>query len=178
MIFCLVGASGCGKTSAAKHIEKSLHLPVICSYTTRPKREGETDGIEHFFVTEEEMPSRESMLAYTYFGGYHYWATKEQASRNCIYVIDEDGVRELMRFADEFTILPIYINKECIDVDSARKERDRDRRPLRYDSYISHIDNNGTMYDFLYNVVEQINLCLHNQWWVEQWYRIHKKDIR
>ena len=70
-IVAIVGASGSGKTQLTLYAQR-FGYPVICSYTTRPMREGETNGVEHIFVTEDKMPTKDNMLAYTFFGGYHY----------------------------------------------------------------------------------------------------------
>lgn len=55
-IFYLMGKSSVGKDTIYKKLletEKKLH-PIVL-YTTRPIREGETDGVEYYFVTEERM---------------------------------------------------------------------------------------------------------------------------
>lgn len=57
-IFYLMGKSSVGKDTIYKkllEVEKELH-PIIL-YTTRPIREGETEGVEYYFVTEERMQS-------------------------------------------------------------------------------------------------------------------------
>ena len=56
-IFCLMGKSSSGKDTIFKEIIKdsSLDLDVIVSYTTRPKRIGETNGIEYYFVSNAEL---------------------------------------------------------------------------------------------------------------------------
>ena len=61
-IVAIVGASGSGKTQLTLYAKK-LGYPVICSYTTRPMREGETNGVEHIFVTADKMPKKDKMLA-------------------------------------------------------------------------------------------------------------------
>ena len=71
-ILAIVGPSGSGKTTLAEHLKDKLNIPVIVSYTTRPIRDGEIDGKDHHFVSEQDMPPHEKMLAYTKFGGYHY----------------------------------------------------------------------------------------------------------
>jgi guanylate kinase len=53
-IFCLIGASGSGKdTIFSEVLKKNIATPIV-TYTTRPIREGETDGKEYHFVTETE----------------------------------------------------------------------------------------------------------------------------
>ena len=54
-IFCLLGKSSSGKDTVYKRLiaDESLKLNPIVPYTTRPIREGERDGVEYRFTTEE-----------------------------------------------------------------------------------------------------------------------------
>jgi guanylate kinase len=146
-IIAIVGPSGAGKTTLSLAMFDKYLLPYIASYTTRPMREGETNGVEHTFVSESEMPDRSEMIAYTYFGGYHYWATKSQVKyKPTTYVIDEKGLIELKeRFSNEFNIVSVYVTRINNDVDQVRIDRDADRIILdesEYDIVISnHYDN-------------------------------------
>jgi guanylate kinase len=51
--------SGAGKTTIVKHLLKSdLNLAFSVSATTRPPRDGETDGEDYYFLTVEEFRKR------------------------------------------------------------------------------------------------------------------------
>lgn len=54
-LFCLIGKSGSGKDTIFRNLieDKDLGLLPVVTYTTRPKRDNETDGNEYFFVNEE-----------------------------------------------------------------------------------------------------------------------------
>ncbi len=57
-IFYLMGKSASGKDTLYKLLlERCPALRTIVLYTTRPIREGETDGIEYRFTTEEVLES-------------------------------------------------------------------------------------------------------------------------
>ena len=77
LIYAVVGASGCGKNTATQIMEE-LGIPSLVSFTTRDMRPGEINGKEHWFVPENYIPPKDRMLAYTYFGGKHYWTTIDQ----------------------------------------------------------------------------------------------------
>lgn len=52
-IFYLMGKSASGKDTIYKKIKEQMpQLRTIVIYTTRPIREGETDGVEYFFVDD------------------------------------------------------------------------------------------------------------------------------
>ena len=43
-IICIVGKTGTGKDTIAKYLYNKYGIDAICSYTTREKRDYETDG--------------------------------------------------------------------------------------------------------------------------------------
>jgi guanylate kinase len=148
VVLAIVGSSGSGKTSISLRLRDIYKIPPICSYTTRPIREGETDGVEHFFVTEDQMPPREAMCAYTFFGGYHYWTALSQfdSVKLCTYVIDEKGLLEMIeKYSDRFDIIKVKVVCGNIQVDQARLQRDDDRICLEDNFYNFIIHNNSTL---------------------------------
>lgn len=52
-----MGKSSCGKDTIYKRIlsEHRLPLKTLVSYTTRPIRDGETDGMEYYFLTDQDL---------------------------------------------------------------------------------------------------------------------------
>jgi len=56
-IFCLMGKSSSGKDTIYKRLmeDEELKLKRMVPYTTRPIREGEQEGVEYHFVSEQEL---------------------------------------------------------------------------------------------------------------------------
>lgn len=54
-IIVLLGASATGKDTVAKHISEKYNIPMAISYTTRPMRSNETQGVEYYFISNGEM---------------------------------------------------------------------------------------------------------------------------
>ena len=55
-IYYIMGKSSSGKDTLYKEVLKALpKLKTLVLYTTRPIREGEQEGIEYHFVTDEEL---------------------------------------------------------------------------------------------------------------------------
>lgn len=56
-IFCIIGKSSSGKDTIFKKLvkEKDLNLKPVISYTTRPIRQNEKQGIEYNFIDEEML---------------------------------------------------------------------------------------------------------------------------
>ena len=94
------------------------------------------------------------MLAYTYFGGKHYWTTIDQIPEygGCTYIIDEVALVEMLeKFGEEIDFVTILIKKDAQQigqlVDAERIKRDEQRLKLNDDFYDIVITNNGTIND-------------------------------
>lgn len=69
----LMGKSGCGKSTLERNLVKlfpNLFHKVV-SATTRPMREGEQNGVDYHFYTDEEFDALE-LVQSTEFAGYRY----------------------------------------------------------------------------------------------------------
>ena len=55
MVITLSGVTGSGKSFFKKEIQRILNLDNQIIYTTRPIRKGEKDGVDKFFVTDDEF---------------------------------------------------------------------------------------------------------------------------
>ena len=159
IIIALVGPSGSGKTTLSLYLQEHCGIPAICSYTTRPMRPGEINGRDHWFVGHDH-PIPESPLAYTFFGGNHYWTetSQVQGHKFCSYVIDERGLIELKeKWGDQYEILSVRIerpNRE--DISDERKKRDKDRISFDIDLYDIVLHNGADLSSFLKTAVTTI----------------------
>jgi guanylate kinase len=164
LILAIVGPSGAGKTMLSEYLKCELGLPPIVSYTTRPMREGETDGVEHHFVDVSRMPSKDRMLAYTKFGGNHYWADLlDVPETGCSYTIDEKGLMMLWdTYGDRFDIKAVLIKRdpELITVPENRRKRDRCRVRIEEAAYSLILENNEGLEEFLSTACKKIKELL------------------
>ena len=108
-LITITGPSGAGKDTVARIMSEMTDWPVLCSYTTRPMREGEVQGREHYFM-ERVNVSPTKMLAYTFYGGYDYWTRLDQVKDTAIYVIDEVGLVELKEKHPDIEVYSIYVS--------------------------------------------------------------------
>lgn len=122
-VICIVGRSGSGKD----WIGGKLDLDMVVSYTTRPIRENETNGKEHWFISEEDMDDillTEDVIAFTKIGDYRYCATLKDLFDTTIYIIDPNGLKYLKEnFSDKLNIKSVYIYCD----ESVRNERVKHR---------------------------------------------------
>ena len=163
-LITITGPSGAGKDTVARMLSEMGGYQVLCSYTTRPKREGEIDGVEHYFVEKCDVP-HDKMLAYTQYGGYEYWVTIDQVKDKAIYVIDEAGLQDLCERFPDIDLFKICVSAyESIrlyrGVTQERIGRDKQRKLLPLAFYDAVIFNSGSMrelYDKVLAVKYSIN---------------------
>ena len=112
-IICIVGKTSSGKDTVARYIEKAYGIKPICSYTTRAPRQGETNGVEHWFITSADVKEKlenEHVLAYTVLNHNEYFATLEGMTENTmLYVINPEGIEYLRAHSGDFSFKSIYV---------------------------------------------------------------------
>lgn len=176
MLYVIVGETGSGKDTIARYLDMKYNIPMVVSYTTRPKREGETDGVQHYFISPEEMhklTEKGGLLAYTKFPktGYEYCATEDcLKDRDMSYILNPDGVSWLKKHSDfnEFKVIGVSLSKEerikrakargdevsaiTARIDSEQEQFDTFFKSKGYD-YL--VDNSGD-HDDLYLQIDKI----------------------
>ena len=93
----LVGKSGSGKNTVQDYLVKKYGLKPLLSYTTRERRFPEENT--HTFITLQEYEGfkQTDFIAYTFYNGNHYFATKKQFEEADMYIIDLDGVEYISK---------------------------------------------------------------------------------
>ena len=162
-LITITGPSGAGKDTVARMLSEMGGYKVLCSYTTRPKREGEIDGVEHHFVETCNVP-RDKMLAYTTYGGYEYWVALDQVTDKAIYVIDEDGLKSLCKKPTDIELFKICVSayeetRIRRGVSQERMSRDKQRKMMPLAFYDAVIFNNGS-YRQLYYEVQRVRYMI------------------
>ncbi len=137
-IFCVMGKSSSGKDTLYQMLKKELEFDSIVPYTTRPIREGETNGVEYHFVTEEEVAELEEagkiieLRAYNTVHGIWKYFTADDAQidlehRNYLMIGTVEAYQKLKAYYGEEHLVPIYIE---ID-DGIRLQRALNREKLQ-----------------------------------------------
>ena len=104
-LFVLSAPSGTGKTTLARRLVTEVAgLRLSRSYTSRPPRAGEQDGVDYTFVTParfEAMIAAGAFLEWAVFVGRHYGTGAAETERclsagdDLLLVIDVQGARRL-----------------------------------------------------------------------------------
>lgn len=126
-VYCVLGRTGSGKSTVTKEAAKQLNMKVLKSYTTRQRRENETDeNCDHTFISSNEVEKyRNDMIAYTERVGYCSFATKQQLLDNNFYIINPTGYYELkLKTKDmDVELVTIMVNVPYNDLRQRAKKR-------------------------------------------------------
>ena len=142
-IFCIMGKSSSGKDTIFKLLieENIQELKEVVSYTTRPIRTNETDGVEYYFINKKELEDWTSKgkvietRCYDTVHGKWYYSTIDDgqidlnSSRNYLIISTLESFVGIRDYYGIENVLPIYID---ID-DGLRLQRalDREREQLQ-----------------------------------------------
>jgi guanylate kinase len=84
-VFVITGPSGVGKgTLIKKLLERVPDLALSVSATTRQPREGEVDGVDYHFLTEDQFQERKAakdFLEFASYSGNHYGTLNSELER-------------------------------------------------------------------------------------------------
>mgnify|MGYP004486154599 FL=1 len=126
-VYCVLGRTGSGKSTVTKEAANKLNMKVLKSYTTRQRRENETDeNCDHTFISPDEVEKyRNDMIAYTERVGYCSFATKQQLLDNDFYIINPTGYYELkLKTKDmDVELVTIMVNVPYNDLRQRAKKR-------------------------------------------------------
>lgn len=146
-IFCLMGKSSSGKDTIFKELKKDskLKLIPIVTYTTRPKRISETNGVEYFFINEELLEKYKldgkviERRMYSTVNGKWYYCTLDDGQvdlnkGNYILIVTLEAYGNLRNYFGEEFVFPLYITvDDGIRLERALKRERRQRKPNYYE---------------------------------------------
>ena len=117
-IIAVSAPSGTGKTTIIKEILKDIpDLVFSVSATTRKKRENEKEGIDYFFITEDEFKKKikkDEFVEWEKFYDYYYGTYKSfiedniDKGKSVVAEIDVKGALSLKKIYPEAVLIFIY----------------------------------------------------------------------
>ena len=145
-IFCIMGKSATGKDTIYKSLlqNSELGLKKIVSYTTRPIREGEEEGVEYHFtdvqtlkLLEEQGKVIECRSYDTIYGIWYYFMVKDSQidlTQNDYLIIGT--LESYLKIRDYFgkeKVVPIYIELEDGERLTRALIREKTQREPKYE---------------------------------------------
>lgn len=113
----LIGESASGKTTLANgFIEKYPEYHKIVTYTTRPKRENEVDGVDYHFISDErfdELVKQGFFVEHAKYRDWSYGTAKSDCINNkkAVVVLTPSGLRSLKKINKKVTSIYIYVDR-------------------------------------------------------------------
>ena len=141
-IYYLLGKSATGKDTLYKEILKRRpKLRTVTMYTTRPIREGETDGVEYFFTDREELERQlasgkviESRTYQTIAGPWTYYTVDDGQfdvadDESCLMIGTLESY-EMCTYFEAGKMVPVYIEvPDGIRLLRAVKREENQKKP-------------------------------------------------
>ena len=149
----LSSPSGAGKTTITKKIQQKYQsFKISVSHTTRKPRPNEVDGVDYFFVSQEEFQKKideNDFYEYAKIFDNYYGTSKEFVDKvikdnDIIFDIDWQGTKQLSKFKN-LKLIKIYLippNKNELKERLIKRNQDSsqevDRRFKAFDEDILH----------------------------------------
>ena len=142
-IYYLLGKSATGKDTLYKEILKRRpKLRTVTMYTTRPIREGETDGVEYFFTDREELEQQlasgkviESRTYQTIAGPWTYYTVDDGQfnvadDESCLMIGTLESYEKMCTYFESGKMVPVYIEvPDGIRLLRAVKREENQKKP-------------------------------------------------
>ena len=144
-IFYIMGKSAVGKDRIYSVLrrDKELNLKNILLYTTRPIRKGERDGVDYYFIDEEQIQMFQKeeqiieMRSYqTVHGIWRYLTVNDGQfqleQQSCIMIGTLESYEKMKQYFGSSLLVPIYVKvDDGIRLERALK-REREQENPKY----------------------------------------------
>lgn len=131
-------------------------LQEVISYASRPKREDEVEGREHYFISREEaekMIKQNNVHIKTEINGVIYFATDEEIKEKNIYKIDPKTLNDLKTYFSDLNIKVIYIWAS----EELRRKRAKKRKDISFNKRNADEDEQFNIFE-----KEDVDLTVNN----------------
>lgn len=119
-IYCIIGKSGTGKDTVLCELlkDENIRLEKIVPYTTRPKRDGEVEGVNYHYVSVDELEvmEREGKVIErrtydTIHGPWNYFTASTNISnvKDYIIITTQKALEHFFSFFGKERIHVIYL---------------------------------------------------------------------
>jgi len=179
-LYIISAPSGCGKTSLVNAmLQSATNMMVSISYTTRPLRPGEQDGVNYHFVDEkafEKMMRENAFLEYAKVFGHFYGTSRakvvEQLTQgvDVVLEIDWQGAQQIREcFSNTISVFILPPSRQTLlqRLQSRRQDNEQviaERMALAHEE-LSHYDE----YEYLIvndnfdYALSDLNAIIHGQ---------------
>ena len=124
-IFFVLGKSCSGKDTIFQFLKENreLNLKTVVGYTTRPMRQGETEGVEYHFVSKERLQEMKDMSKViecrdynTVHGIWSYFTADDGqidlGKGDYLYIGTLESYNDMVKYYGRDFVVPLYIEVE------------------------------------------------------------------
>ena len=146
MIITLSGVTGVGKSYLKKEIENKLGIKAQTIVTTRTRREGEQDGVDKKFVTDEEFEQlkrkKDIIVTFEFLGNKYGYPRKEMESKkNSVVELHYSIIYQLKKeVKNTFSIYMIPKNVEVAKQKLKERKLPKEVEKLRLEEIEDHFE--------------------------------------
>lgn len=158
----LVGPAASGKDHARKDLI-NLGLTQSVSYTTRPIREGEQDGVDYHYIDDTEfnnMVSRSEFYEHQEFNGWSYGTTKKEMNNSQLFIMTPAGLADLAKIDRDKSIVIFFNIDQTIRENRLIDRGDIDNISRRIaadtEDFKSYVDWDIMIKDSEFNIVSDV----------------------
>ena len=184
-IFCIIGKSGSGKDTLLAMILEKYPVKRVPLYTTRPMRDGEENGKEYYFITNEELEQHKrnnnilELREYdTVHGKWCYATAKFALDHDYITIATFENIQAIIDCYGENNVVILYMDLDeeerilrCINREKTQKNPDYEQLCKRFVNdalAFRKIDMNA------YKNLQYINCAESKEDVLQQWDKIYK----
>lgn len=124
-----VGPTAAGKDTLMNEVSRRTGIKPLVSHTTRPMRPGEVDGVEYYFVTDDQFESMEMVerRTYTVANGetWKYGLSVQEASRPGLLILDLSGYLTFSRWCSRHKIESPQLVYLPVDYETAKARQQK-----------------------------------------------------
>ena len=144
-IFFVLGKSSSGKDTIFGKLkeDQSLRLKTVVGYTTRPRRSGERNGVEYFFVSAQELQTLkvsgkviECRDYNTVHGVWSYFTVDDGqidlTDGNYLYIGTLESFVKMTDYYGKEAVVPIYIEVDDGERLERAVKRERSQQEPKY----------------------------------------------
>lgn len=126
IIIC--GKAGSGKTFLKNFLVQERGFSGSVSATTRPRREGETEGVDYFFMYRDKFIEKicddpHSVMEFQLFNGWFYATLQEEWNNKEVFIMTPSAIKGLVEKGEKDVCI-VYLDIE----EKVRKRRLKERK--------------------------------------------------
>lgn len=176
MLTVILGKTCSGKSTIVRKLCGKYNYNKILTYTTRPKREHEKDGVDYHFIDDEtfshfrELGKFAEYKSYHVAGGNTWWYGSILGDldddKDYLIILTPQGLRDVQDELDSFASIYIYTNRDTMkkrlikrgdDVNEASRRMMRDNEDFNgVENEVNRIVYNNTDND-IDDVVDRVH---------------------